>query len=74
MEYVPLAIILLFLAEYQGLASHYCHILGAALLVGRFFHNAGIVEPSLKYRQIGTLSTFLVMLISAFLILITQIN
>ena len=27
MEYVPFTIILLFLAEYQGLASHYCNIL-----------------------------------------------
>lgn len=72
MEYVPLAIILLFLVEYQGLASLYCHLLGAALVIGRVFHNAGIVQPSLKYRQIGTLTTFFVMIISAFLILATQ--
>ena len=48
MEYVPFAVILLFLAEYQGLASHYCHLLGASLLIGRFFHNLGIVEKKLK--------------------------
>ncbi len=72
MEYVPFAIILLFLAEYQGLASHYCNILGGALLIGRVFHNLGIVENNLKYRQIGTIATFLVMVISAFLLLVTR--
>ncbi len=72
MEYVPFALILLFLAEYQGLASHYCHILGGALLVGRVFQNLGIVEKSLKYRQIGTVTTFLVIIISAFVLLVTR--
>ncbi|TMP06150.1 glutathione metabolism protein [Pseudoalteromonas sp. S3178] len=72
MEYVPFTIILLFLAEYQGLASHYCNILGAALLIGRVFHNLGIVEARFKYRQIGAVVTFLVMVISAFLLLVTR--
>lgn len=72
MEYVPFAVILLFLAEYQGLASHYCHLLGASLLIGRFFHNLGIVEKNLKYRQIGAVATFLVMIISAFVLLLTR--
>ena len=72
MEYVPIALILLFLAEYQGLASHYCHILGSALLIGRVFQNLGIVEKSLKYRQIGTIATFLVIIVSAFLLLVTR--
>ncbi|WP_338364472.1 MAPEG family protein [uncultured Pseudoalteromonas sp.] len=72
MEYVPFAVILLFLAEYQGLASHYCNLLCGALLVGRVFHNLGIVENNLKYRQIGTIATFLVIIISALLLLITR--
>ncbi|MGO2331841.1 MAG: MAPEG family protein [Pseudoalteromonas nigrifaciens] len=74
MEYVPFAIILLFLAEYQGLASHYCHALGAMLLIGRVFHNFGIVEKNLKYRQIGVIATFLTMLISALVILLTRFS
>ena len=72
MEYVPFAVILLFLVEYQGLASHYCHVLGGALLIGRVFHNLGIVEKSLKYRQIGAVLTFLIMIVSAFLLLVTR--
>ncbi|MEM5480876.1 MAPEG family protein [Pseudoalteromonas fuliginea] len=72
MEYVPIALILLFLAEYQGLASHYCNILGGALLIGRVFQNIGIVEKNLKYRQIGTIATFLVIIVSAFLLLVTR--
>ncbi|MBH0056330.1 MAPEG family protein [Pseudoalteromonas sp. SWXJZ94C] len=72
MEYVPFAIILLFLVEYQGLASHYCHILGGMLLVGRVFHNSGIVEKNMRFRQIGAVLTFLVIIISAFVMLITR--
>ncbi|WP_404340132.1 MAPEG family protein [Pseudoalteromonas mariniglutinosa] len=73
-EYVPLTILLLFLNEYQGLASHYCHILGAVLLFGRIFHNLGIVENNLRYRQIGALSTFLTILTSAFVLLFTPFS
>lgn len=72
-EYVPLAIILLFLVEYQGLASHYCHAFGAALLIGRVFHNLGIVDKNLRYRQIGALSTFLIIVLSAFILLLTRL-
>ena len=60
------------MAEYQGLASHYCHILGGALLIGRVFQNLGIVEKNLRYRQIGTITTFLVIIVSAFVLLITR--
>jgi uncharacterized protein len=73
-EYVPLAVILLFLAEYQGLASHYCHALGATILLGRVFHNLGIVEKNLKYRQIGTIATFLTIVVSALIILLTRLS
>ncbi|CAM4292551.1 MAPEG family protein [Pseudoalteromonas ostreae] len=72
-EYVPLAIILLFLVEYQGLASHYCHAFGAALLIGRVFHNLGIVDKNLLYRQIGALTTFLIIVLSAFILLLTRL-
>lgn len=73
-EYVPLALILLFLAEYQGLASHYCHAIGATLLLGRVFHNLGITGKNLKYRQIGTIATFLTIVVSAFIILLTRLS
>ena len=72
-EYVPLAIILLFLVEYEGLASHYCHAFGAALLIGRVFHNLGIIDKNLRYRQIGALSTFLIIVLSAFILLFTHL-
>lgn len=72
-EYVPLAIILLFLVEYQGLASHYCHAFGAALLIGRVFHNLGIVDKNLRYRQIGALTTFLIIVLNAFILLLTRL-
>jgi len=73
-EYVPLTLILLFLAEYQGLASHYCHTLGAMLLIGRVFHNAGIVEENFRFRQIGAIATFLTLLITACILLVSYFN
>ena len=72
-EYVPFALILIFLAEYQGLSSHYCHAFGAALLIGRVFHNLGIVDKNLRYRQIGALTTFLIIALNAFILLLTRL-
>lgn len=70
-EYVPLALILLFLIEYQGLSSHYCHLLGVLLVVGRVFHSYALTENSLKTRVIGMALTFIVLALCAFLLLVT---
>lgn len=72
-EYVPFALILLFLVEYQGLGSHYCHILGLLLVIGRICHSYALTENSLKARVAGMLLTFFVLGISAFLLLLTRV-
>ena len=70
MEYVPIALILLFLAEYQGLSSHYCHLLGTLLVFGRVCHSIAINDNTLKLRVIGMLSTFATLALSAIALLL----
>ena len=72
-EYVPFSLILLFLVEYQGLSSHYCYVLGLMLVVGRIFHSYALAENQLKFRVIGMGLTFLTMILSAVLLLITRV-
>ncbi|MDP2714364.1 MAPEG family protein [Rheinheimera sp.] len=71
-EYVPFALLLMFLAEYSGLAPLYLHILGIALLLGRLSHAWGVrqLKEPLKYRMVGMLLTFGVILLSALAILV----
>ena len=66
-EYVPFALLLMFLAEYSGLASLYLHILGIALLVGRLSHAYGVSQQQepLKFRVFGLILTFTVLLLAA---------
>ncbi|MCF7519099.1 MULTISPECIES: MAPEG family protein [unclassified Pseudoalteromonas] len=72
-EYVPFSLILLFLVEYQGLSSHYCYVLGLMLVVGRICHSYALAENQLKFRVIGMGLTFLTMILSAVLLLITRV-
>ena len=72
-EYVPFSLILLFLVEYQGLSSHYCYVLGLMLVGGRICHSYALAENQLKFRVIGMGLTFLTMILSAVLLLITRV-
>ncbi|MFY8275014.1 MAPEG family protein [Pseudoalteromonas sp. SSDWG2] len=71
-EYVPFALILLFLNEYQGLASHYSYILGAILVLGRLLHASNIsqLNEKIKLRVFSMMLTLSVILISAVLLLL----
>ena len=66
-EYVPFALLLMFLAEYSGLAPVYLHILGVALIVGRLSHAFGVSQQHepLKFRVFGMMLSMLVMLAAA---------
>lgn len=60
-EYVPLALILLGLAEAQGAASGLVlHALGAGLLLGRVLHAWGISQPNAVHnaRKLGIALTW----------------
>ena len=72
-EYVPFALILIFLAEFQGLSSHYCHALGALLVFGRICHFVAINDDTLKLRVIGMLSTFATLALSASILLMGRL-
>ncbi len=66
-EYVPFALLLIYMLESGGAASWAVHALGSALLVGRLSHAYGVsqVKEDLKYRQTGMVLTFLVKLCAA---------
>lgn len=74
-EYVPFALLLMFLAEYSGLALLYLHILGITLLVGRLSHAWGVrqLKEPLKFRVFGMLLTFSVLILSALAIVLLQL-
>jgi len=71
-EYVPIALLLMFLAEYSGLAAIYLHILGITLLVGRLSHAWGVrqLKEPFKFRVFGMVLTFSVIALSALAIIV----
>ncbi|MEM9032054.1 MAG: MAPEG family protein [Pseudomonadota bacterium] len=60
-EYAPLALILLALAEIQGLPSWLVHLFGLILLAGRLSHAAALSSPTPRpvFRVGGMALTFL---------------
>jgi uncharacterized protein len=70
-EYVPLALILIYLVEAQGAAVWLVHALGAALLMGRCLHAHGVsqAKENFAFRVTGMVLTFTVLSVSAALIL-----
>jgi hypothetical protein len=59
-EYAPIGLILLALAEYQGLPGWGVHLLGSALLAGRLSHAYGLgsTPQVVLARQSGMYLTF----------------
>ena len=70
-EYVPFALLLMFLAEYSGLATHYVHTLGTILILGRLSHAWGVrqLKEPFKFRVFGMLLTFGVIALAALAII-----
>ena len=75
-EYTPFALLLLFLAEYSGLAGFWLHLLGALLVLGRLSHAYGVSQDPepLKFRVIGMVLTFSMLLLSALAILVLYVS
>lgn len=74
-EYVPFALLLMFLAEYSGLSPLYLHVLGLALLLGRLSHAYGVsqLKEQLQFRVFGMVLTFSVISLAALAILVLQL-
>ncbi|RBW49154.1 MAPEG family protein [Marinobacter sp. F3R11] len=71
-EYAPLGLIMLGIAELNGVASGIIYWTGMALVVGRFLHAWGMINGSggpHKARAIGILLTWLAILVTAVLLL-----
>ena len=67
-EYVPLAIALLYLVEVSGVSETMVHVLGATLVISRFAHAWGLSRnPGATYaRLFGAQMTFLLLAIMSF--------
>lgn len=61
LEYAPIALLLLLLAELQGTSAIVLHALGATFVIARIIHLRGINDPSGKSRarRLGTRLTWL---------------
>ena len=75
-EYVPLALILLGLAESLGVPAWLLHGLGVALLAGRLSHAFGVsrVPETFAYRVFGTVSTLAMIAVAALVCLIAAVH
>lgn len=74
-EYVPLALILIALVEMKGYGGWIVHSLGAVLLIARLAHPIGMSTSDTSrfqrpFRGLGTVGTWLVMAVSASLLLL----
>lgn len=67
MEYVPIALLLMALAEIEGASEWLLHVLGIALLIGRIIHPLGVLKvvgPSVG-RTGGMILTLLVIIVAS---------
>lgn len=59
-EFVPLALVMLLIAELMGGASAGLHIIGGSLFVSRVLHAYGLPKPAPNFgRFVGTAGTWL---------------
>lgn len=66
-EYVPIGVLLLLMAELQGMPVWLVHVFGLALVLGRLLHAYGLPRSgiSLAPRAIGMLLTFAMITLTA---------
>ncbi len=53
LEYIPIALMLLFMLELNGAPKILIHVLGLTLLVGRILHAMGLPAKDFKKRVLG---------------------
>ena len=75
-EYVPIALILIYMLELTVGTSYWIHVLGSGLLVGRLLHAYGVSRPreDFRFRVTGMVLTFTVILSSATRILLAYVG
>lgn len=75
-EYVPLSLLMLYLAEGQGAYPFFVHCLGMCLLIGRFSHAFGVSQENENYtfRVAGMAMTFTTLLSSSAYLLFSYVR
>lgn len=68
-EYVPFAILLLCLLDYERRSFWIIHALGMLLVVARTLHFIGLSKDVLKFRMAGMILTMLMITLSSLLLL-----
>ena len=73
-EYVPMALILIYLTESIGSPIYLIHFLGVSLLIGRLSHAWGVSHENenFKFRVFGMIATFNAIIVSSLYILAAQ--
>jgi uncharacterized membrane protein YecN with MAPEG domain len=64
-EYVPLALLILALAEYQGASTALLWTVAGLLIAGRCLHFAGIMTGSTSLRAPGMIGTYSALVVGA---------
>lgn len=68
-EYVPFALLLLFLTDYVQYAPWIIHVLGVLLVVGRISHAIGLNKDAFLLRSLGMILTLGVIVVSSLLLI-----
>lgn len=68
-EYVPLALLLIGIVEWDGMKPWVVHTLAGALLASRVIHYWGLTARQNAGRGIGTTLTWLVLVVSGLIVL-----
>jgi hypothetical protein len=73
-EYVPIALILIYMTESIGAPIYLIHFLGISLLSGRLSHAWGVSQENenFKFRVFGMIATFNTIIVSSLYILVSQ--
>ena len=64
-EYIPIALLLLFALEYNEANVLIVHFLGLSLIAGRIIHARGIISDTLNVRVLGMQITFFTIIMLA---------
>ena len=64
-EYIPIALLLLFALEYNEAKVLIVHFLGLSLIAGRIIHARGIISDTLNVRVLGMQITFFTIIMLA---------
>jgi uncharacterized membrane protein YecN with MAPEG domain len=61
-EYIPIALLLLFYLEYNSASNWIIHLAGIALITGRIVHAHGLLNRNLRRRVLGMQITVYVLI------------